>query len=60
MEDRDGARDRETRVRERVPEGERPRERKERGETEREEGWGLESRGWAQKSTVSFLCYGHP
>ena len=60
MEDRDGVRERNESQRERVPEGERPRERKERGETEREEGWGLESRGRAQKSTVSFLRYGHP
>jgi len=37
-------------------------EREKRGETEREgeEGWGLESRGRAQKSTVSLLRYGHP
>ena len=35
MEDRDGARERNESQRERVPEGERPREGKERGERER-------------------------
>ena len=61
MEDRDGVRERNESQRERVPERERPRERKERGETEREEGLGT-GVTWAraQKSTVSFLRYGHP
>ena len=56
MEDRDGARERNESQRERVEKG-RDREREKRGETEREEGWGLELCGRAQKSTVNFLRY---